>query len=232
MADYDEDDVSVSGSESGSEKDFEVKKPKLKILGNTSDDDDDDSSIMTEDDEEIPDKTFETEDDYGQDKYELHTLAEEDEDERKKMHPGYDDSDYESEEEETDDDDANYLQKFSEDMKRNVIQNYHPELMMHNYQEVEAMCTIVRDDNGQIIDPLHRTQPFITKFEKARVLGERAKQINAGATPMVPVEEELIDGYLIALREYEERKIPMILRRPLPNGGCEYWRLSDLELIV
>jgi hypothetical protein len=24
----------------------------------------------------------------------------------------------------------------------------------------------------------------------------------------------------------------MILRRPLPNGGCEYWKLQDLELIV
>jgi hypothetical protein len=41
----------------------------------------------------------------------------------------------------------------------------------------------------------------------------------------------MIDGYLIALKEFEQKKIPFILRRPLPNGGCEYWRLSDLEMI-
>ena len=46
------------------------------------------------------------------------------------------------------------------------------------------------------------------------------------------VDDEIIDGYLIALMEYEEKKIPMILRRPLPNGGCEYWKLQDLELII
>jgi DNA-directed RNA polymerase I, II, and III subunit RPABC2 len=232
MAEYSDDERSNSGSDTETDReDHEfVKKPKLKILGGV-DDSDDDSSIMTEDDEEIPDKTFETEDDYVPGKYDLHTLTEEDEEERKKKYPDYEESDYDSDME-SDDDDANYLQKFSEDMKRNVIQNHHPELMMHNYQEVEAMCAIVRDENGEIVDPLHRTQPFITKFEKARVLGERAKQINAGAKPMVPVEDEIIDGYLIALREYEERKIPIILRRPLPNGGCEYWRLSDLELIV
>jgi DNA-directed RNA polymerase I, II, and III subunit RPABC2 len=94
------------------------------------------------------------------------------------------------------------------------------------------MCRVVRDKQGNIIDPLHKTIPYITKFEKAKILGERAKQLNAGAQPMVQVEDDIIDGYLIALKEYEERKIPMIIRRPLPNGGSEYWRFADLELLV
>ena len=41
----------------------------------------------------------------------------------------------------------------------------------------------------------------------------------------------MIDGYLIALKELEQKKIPFIIQRPLPNGGCEYWRLTDLEII-
>jgi DNA-directed RNA polymerase I, II, and III subunit RPABC2 len=73
--------------------------------------------------------------------------------------------------------------------------------------------------------------PFVTKYEKAKILGERAKQLNAGAVPMVPVNEDIIDGYLIALAEFEQKKIPMIIRRPLPNNASEYWRLQDLEIL-
>ena len=142
-------------------------------------------------------------------------------------------SDDEEEEEDDDDDyDENYLQKFDESLQKNVIAEHHPELISHNYEEVEALCRVVRDEDGIIMDPLHKTMPFITKYEKTKLLGERAKQINAGAQPTVVVDENIIDGYLIALKEYENKSIPMIIRRPLPSGGCEYWRLTDLELIV
>ena len=49
---------------------------------------------------------------------------------------------------------------------------------------------------------------------------------------MVEIEPSVIDGYLIALKEFEEKKIPFIVKRPMPNGGCEYWKLSDLEILV
>ena len=218
-ADFDED--IQSGSENEEEDDDD--KPKIKILSSTGkkislDSDDDDDEIETDDDEEPIDRTFDEEAEEDDEKYILIGLDEDDDD----------DDDYEDD----DEDDENYLQKFGESLKNNVLEKHHPELMVHNHQEVEAMCRIVRDANGNIIDPLHKTMPFITKFEKARLLGERAKQINAGAQPTVKVDDEIIDGYLIALMEYEEKKIPMILRRPLPNGGCEYWKLQDLELII
>jgi len=138
--------------------------------------------------------------------------------------------DLEDEDDEEEDDD-NYLQKFDESLKTNIIAEYHPELIAHNNDEVDVLSRIVRNENGQIIDPLHRTLPFITKYEKARVLGERAKQLNSGAKPFVEVEPSVIDGYLIALKEFEEKKIPFIVKRPLPNGGCEYWKLKDLETL-
>jgi len=139
--------------------------------------------------------------------------------------------DDEDEDEDEEDDDENYLQKFGTNVRRDIIGEYHPELIQHNDEEVETLCKIVRDAEGNIIDPLHKTVPFITKYEKARILGERARQINAGAKPFIKLEKTLIDGYLIALREYEEKKIPFIVRRPLPNGGSEYWKLADLEMI-
>lgn len=129
------------------------------------------------------------------------------------------------------DQDANYLQKFSQQLKQNVITEHHPELVVSNFHEVDALCHVVRDADGTIIDPLHTTLPFITKYEKAKILGERAKQLNAGAVPFVEVNEDIIDGYLIALAEFEQKKIPMIIRRPLPNNASEYWRLQDLEIL-
>jgi DNA-directed RNA polymerases I, II, and III subunit RPABC2 len=144
-------------------------------------------------------------------------------------YPGSDDDD---EDEDDDDYDENYLQKFDETLKQNIISEYHPEMQQLNYNEVELLTTIHRDSDGQIYDPLHRTLPFLTKFEKARVLGERAKQINDGAQPFVKLTTNAIDGYLIALAELEQKAIPFIIKRPLPNGGCEYWKLKDLEILM
>ena len=137
------------------------------------------------------------------------------------------DNDVDSEE----DEDADYLQKFEKDIQRKVIEEFHPDLQIHNNDEIETLCKIVRDSNGQIIDPFHKTSTFVTRYEKARILGERAKQINAGAEPFVEVEPDMMDGYLIALKEFESKKLPFIVQRPLPNGACEYWRLSDLEIL-
>lgn len=137
-------------------------------------------------------------------------------------------SDEEDEDNEEDEDD-NYLQKLDNHTRKNVIEDYHPELKTLNYEEIEALTKVVRDKNNNIIDPLHRTLPMMTRYEKARVLGERALQINSGAKPMIEVDPSMIDGYLIALKELEQKRIPFIIQRPLPNGGSEYWRVIDLE---
>lgn len=137
-----------------------------------------------------------------------------------------DESDDDDEDEEPPDD---YLQKMNDDVRKKVIEDFHPELKTINYEEVEALATVVRDKQNYIIDALHRTLPILTRYEKARILGERARQINAGASPMIDVEPTLIDGYLIALKELEQKRIPFIIQRPLPNGTSEYWRVSDLE---
>ena len=103
-------------------------------------------------------------------------------------------------------DEENYLQKFDQINKKNLIRNYHPELVTHNNDEVETLCQIVRNEHGVIVDPLHKTVPFLTKYERARILGERAKQLNMGAKPLIELGPEVIDGYLIALKEFEEKK--------------------------
>ena len=90
---------------------------------------------------------------------------------------------------------------------------------------------MVRNANGIIIDQLHRTIPIMTKYESTRILGQRAKQIETGAVPLVQVNDTTVDSYVIAEKELREKKIPFIIRRPIPNGGSEYWHAYDLELL-
>jgi DNA-directed RNA polymerase I, II, and III subunit RPABC2 len=134
-------------------------------------------------------------------------------------------------EEEEEDNDENYLQKFDQEINQNYVKDIHPESIIHNYEEVKIMSTIVRDSNNIIIDPFHKTIPFLTKYERARILGQRAKQIEVGSKPFIKIPENIMDGYIIAEMELQQKKIPFIIRRPLPNGGCEYWNLRDLEII-
>ena len=123
-----------------------------------------------------------------------------------------------------------YLQKFDNDTRKQIIDEFHREALQHSYEEIEAMCCVVRTPDG-IIDALHRTPPFLTKYEKARILGERARQLGAGAKPFIELEPDVIDEYTIAVMEMKQGKLPFIIKRPLPNGGCEYWKLADLEIL-
>jgi DNA-directed RNA polymerase I, II, and III subunit RPABC2 len=133
---------------------------------------------------------------------------------------------------EDDEYDENYLQKFDSEITKNYIADFHPECFNHNYEEVEKLSTVVRNSDNIIIDPLHKTIPFLTKYEKTRILGQRAKQIEMGAKPFVSVDEKIVDSYIIAELELREKKIPFIIKRPIPSGGFEYWNVKDLEMIV
>lgn len=139
-----------------------------------------------------------------------------------------------SDDEESDDDSSDSedeYKKFDEDIKTNLIEEYHKELKHINYDEITALTKVVRNENGNVIDPIHKTVPFLTKFERARILGVRAKQINNGADSFIDIPEDIIDGHIIAEMELERKAIPFIIARPLPNGKKEYWKVSDLELI-
>jgi DNA-directed RNA polymerase I, II, and III subunit RPABC2 len=136
-----------------------------------------------------------------------------------------------TEDDDTEDEDEDYLQKLDKEVRENFLADYHPESLSHNYEEVKNLAKVTRNKNGQVIDALHRTLPFLTKYERTRVLGQRAKQIDTGAKSFIKTESNILDGYLIAQSELEQKKIPFIIKRPLPNGGFEYWNISDLELI-
>jgi DNA-directed RNA polymerase I, II, and III subunit RPABC2 len=138
-----------------------------------------------------------------------------------------DDDDEEEEEEE------GYLKKFDKELRKNYLVDFHPEILSHNNIEIQTLSEVIRDPkSGIIIDDLHKTIPFMTKYEKTRILGIRAKQIDSGSKPFIRNSNPtLIDGYAIAQKELENKLIPFIIRRPLPNGGSEFWKIKDLQMI-
>jgi len=121
--------------------------------------------------------------------------------------------------------------KFDEDIRKDQILNYHNELVQSNFDEISALTKVVRNKEGIIVDPLHKTIPILTKFERTRILGLRAKQINNGDEPLIKIADNIIQGYIIAEMELEAKVLPFIVSRPLPNGKKEYWKLNDLEQI-
>ncbi|KAK3414556.1 DNA-directed RNA polymerases II, IV and V subunit 6A [Eucalyptus grandis] len=72
-----------------------------------------------------------------------------------------------------------------------------------------------------------KTSKFMTKYERARILGTRALQISMNAPVMVELEGET-DPLEIAMKELRERKIPFTIRRYLPDGSYEDWGVDEL----
>ena len=72
------------------------------------------------------------------------------------------------------------------------------------------------------------TSRFLTKYERAKILGERAIQISNGDKVMVEVDEGVWDPLAIAEKELREKKIEYIVRRYLPDGSYEDWDLNEL----
>ena len=71
------------------------------------------------------------------------------------------------------------------------------------------------------------TTPYMTKYERARILGTRALQISMNAPVLVQLDGET-DPLEIAGKELREKRIPFTVRRYLPDGSWEDWGVDEL----
>jgi DNA-directed RNA polymerase subunit K/omega len=128
-------------------------------------------------------------------------------------------------------DSEQFLQKFGQTLKNDFIASNHQECLSKNTDEIKQFLDVSRDKDGIIYDELHKTTSILSKYEKARVIGVRLKQLNNGADPYIKVAEDIIDNNIIAEEELKQKKIPFIIQRPIANNTFEYWRLEDLEIL-
>ena len=93
--------------------------------------------------------------------------------------------------------------------------------------------TVCKDEcYRRICKKTRNTHPFMTKYEKTRLMCIRAQQIVNGAKILVniPIEKQNDIHYIVS-KELEEKKIPLIVRRYLPNGEHEDWKANELSFI-
>tara|TARA_Y100001970_G_C13563568_1_gene522738 strand:+ start:61 stop:435 length:375 start_codon:yes stop_codon:yes gene_type:complete len=107
------------------------------------------------------------------------------------------------------------------------------------YNEVDEydISDIIINENNEDINIImknykkklknYKTTPTLTKYEKTKVLSERANQINYGSNILIENSEKYSNAYDIAVAEMNENKIPFIIKRPYGNH-YEYWKLKDL----
>lgn len=111
-----------------------------------------------------------------------------------------------------------------------------PEEPEEEPQEGEEAVDPMDQDAAEIIDqpaqPSDKpriTTRYMTKYERARILGTRALQISMNAPVMVELSGET-DPLEIAMKELREKKIPFTVRRYLPDGSFEDWSVEELIL--
>lgn len=97
---------------------------------------------------------------------------------------------------------------------------------------------IIQDDVQRVKNldkSTYRSLPIMTKYELNQVIGLRTMHLARGAMPFVETSGEVernMSLRAIALRELKEKKLPYIVKRPMPNGKPEYWGVDELSLVA
>ena len=127
---------------------------------------------------------------------------------------------------------ASELDEFGEQPELTKLYQQHPECILDYVEDViPKLDQKYVVPGGDKIDNNHRTYPFLTNFERTKIIGLRANQISRGSTPFIDVPRHITDVRDIARLELEQKRLPYIIKRPLPNGKFEYWRLIDLIIL-
>lgn len=124
--------------------------------------------------------------------------------------------------EKNDSDDEEELFEFDKNERNRVLLNkYHTDKLFISNNEIQKACTMTQKD----------TQDWLSRFEIARILSFRTRQLIEGAEPYINNVDHLSE-YEIAKQEMTNKKLPFILKRPLPNGTFVYRKLHQLDILT
>ena len=144
--------------------------------------------------------------------------------------------DYEAYDEDQEVDDDMIIEDSQKRDLGNELLKFHPEARIDTIESVSMDLILTNvpptftNADGQV-DSKHRSSPFLTQYEKTKVLGFRTNQLSLGARPYIAVPEHVTEIREIARLELEARRLPIIIKRPMPDGTFEMWRLSDLLIL-
>jgi DNA-directed RNA polymerase subunit K/omega len=112
-----------------------------------------------------------------------------------------------------------------ESVNYNEADEYDTTEVIVEYGIDEDINTILKGYKSKLKS--YKTSPALTKYERCKIIAERANQINHGSHIFIQNSERFSNAYDIAVQELNEKRIPFIIKRPYGNK-FEYWKLNDL----
>jgi len=142
----------------------------------------------------------------------------------------HEEEDYEVEEPELNEEDTD-IEPAKESRALQFLKLHHPECRLDYMEDVFKVLPLSAYPPEKGLDKNHKSVPYLTLFEKTKLIGFRANQLAQGARPLVDVPKHVTDVLDIARLELEQKRMPYILKRGMPDGTFEYWRLTDLLIL-
>lgn len=204
-------------------KKIKINKKNIDIKNEDSETEEEENNIIVEEDDIINDIQSESNSDEDSDED-----SNEDSDE---------DSDEDSEVEDSDEDielenDSDESSVSADDNNDNqIINQEETDIVLNKNVDIgePKLSNIKYLDNNIIKDLLNKpkiTLPLITKFEYSKIKAIRMTQLSNNANPFINTTSSNIEE--IADEEIKQMKLPFIIKRNLPNGDYELWKLSEL----
>jgi DNA-directed RNA polymerase I, II, and III subunit RPABC2 len=96
---------------------------------------------------------------------------------------------------------------------------------------IQDDCQRIRDSAGEPRASSER----MTKYEFNQIVSLRVTHLAKSAVPLVELPPSFtvatnLELRAVALRELREGRLPYIVKRVMPNGKIEHWRVADLDL--
>jgi len=108
---------------------------------------------------------------------------------------------------------------------------HHPECRLDYIDDILKRLPLASYPPNLEKERNHKSVPYLTIFERTKIIGFRANQIAQGARALIQVPNHISGVLEIARLELEQKKLPYILKRPMPDGTFEYIRLADLIIV-
>ena len=125
---------------------------------------------------------------------------------------------------------------------RKVREDNVEELTEKVIADIDKECKIIENRETITKDVLHKPvevisekglvamgPPTLTRFEKARIMGARALQLSLGAPVFIEIPKNATTSLEIAMEELNQRVIPIVIRRTLPNSDYQNIPISKFQ---
>jgi len=125
---------------------------------------------------------------------------------------------------------------------RKLREDAHDELTENEIMQIDKECKIIENRETVTQDKPHKPveiisdkglvitgPPTLTRFEKARIMGARALQLSLGAPVFITIPKNIVSSLEIAMEELNQRLLPIVIKRSLPNGNYQNISIDKFE---